>query len=162
MSGKMNDSDNALRGWLSLLSAANNLKKTVDARLRAEFGLSISRFDVLAALERAGPQGLRAGALSQQLMVTEGNTTQVTAPLIRDGLVARRQDEQDGRAAIFGLTEKGEKLFADMAKAHRGWIEDAFSDFSPAQLEAFRWQLGNIKSPGGPAKQSGGKERDAA
>lgn len=155
-------SDNALRSWLALLSAANALKKSVDARLRSEFGLSISRFDVLAILDRAGPQGLRAGALSQQLMVTEGNTTQVTAPLIRDGLVARRQDKEDARAANFRLTKKGERLFAQMAKAHRGWIEEAFDDFSPQQLESFRRQLGKINPHGPGAKEQGGKERNAA
>lgn len=162
MSGAAASADNALRGWLSLLSAANALKKTVDARLRAEFGVSISRFDVLAALDRAGAQGLRAGALSQQLMVTEGNTTQVTAPLVRDGLVARRQDKKDGRAAIFTLTRKGAALFAEMAAAHRGWIEEAFENFSPKELESFRQELGKIKPQGALTTKAGGKERNAA
>lgn len=162
MNGTMSNADNALRSWLALLNAANILKKSVDARLRNEFGLSISRFDVLAVLDRAGPAGLRAGALSQHLMVTEGNTTQVTAPLIRDGLVARRQDKKDARVANFRLTKKGERLFAEMAKAHRRWIDEAFDGFSPAQLESFRRQLGKINPHGPRAKESGGKERDAA
>jgi len=162
MSSAATDSDNALRGWLSLLAAANALKKTVDARLRAEFGVSISRFDVLAALNRAGAQGLRAGALSQELMVTEGNTTQVAAPLVRDGLVVRRQDKQDKRAAIFTLTRKGATLFAKMAAAHRGWIEEAFEDFSAAELESFRRELCKIKLQGAMMKNAGGKERNAA
>ncbi len=142
----MKNENDPLRSWLALLGTANGLKKTFDTRMRAEFGLSISRFDVLAALDRAGPDGLRAGALSQQLMVTEGNTTQVTAPLIRDRLVTRAADRQDGRAAIFKLTAKGEKTFAAIAAAHRQWVDSAFAALKPAELEQFRRMLGKINA----------------
>jgi len=140
----LTDRSDSLRSWLALLSTANGLKKNVDTRLRVEFGLSISRFDVMAALGRAGSDGLRAGAMSQQLMVTEGNVTQVTAPLIRDGIVARASDKQDGRVAIFRLTRKGVKLFRAMAESHRRWIEESFADLSPSQLANFRRLLDKI------------------
>lgn len=137
----------ALRAWLSLLAASNGLKKAVDTRFRNQFGLSIARFDVLSALERAGDEGLRAGALTRRLMVTEGNTTQVTAPLIRDGLVVRCIDPADGRAAIFRITREGERLFAEMAKAHGAWIDQAFSNMSASQLKALRRLLNRITMP---------------
>ena len=87
--------------------------------MRARFGLSISRFDVLAALDRAGDAGLTAGALTSHLKVTEGNTTQVTAPLIKDGLVRRTVSREDGRVAIFQLTRRGQRLFDEMAAINR-------------------------------------------
>ncbi len=138
----------ALRAWLELLSASNGIKKFIDTSLRREFGVSISRFDILSALERAGADGLRAGDLSQQLMVTEGNTTQVTAPLIRDGLVKRAPCTEDGRVAIFRLTRKGEKLFREMAAENRLWVADAFSTLSENQLKSFRRLLGMLSLPG--------------
>lgn len=144
----MTDDDrNALRAWLDLLTASNAIKKSVDTAMRQEFGVSISRFDVLSALDRAGPEGARAGDLSQRLMVTEGNITQVTAPLIRDGLVKRTPSREDGRVAIFRLTKKGQRLFAEMAEEHRQWVADAFSEFSSSQIATFRRLLGKLNLP---------------
>lgn len=144
----MTDEDrNALRAWLDLLTASNAIKKSVDTTLRREFGVSISRFDVLSALDRAAPSGLRAGDLSQRLMVTEGNITQVTSPLIRDGLVRRAVNRDDKRVAIFKLTKKGHRLFAQMADEHRHWVSEAFSGLSETQIISFRKLLGKLNLP---------------
>lgn len=140
----MNDDREALRAWLDLLAASQGLKKAVDTGFRSRFGHSISRFDVLSALTRAGADGLRAGALTERLMVSDGATTQVTAPLIREGLVRRIADPNDGRAAIFSLTKKGGKIFADMAAEHRAWIDDAFAALSPREMKALRRLLSQI------------------
>jgi DNA-binding MarR family transcriptional regulator len=153
----MSDPREALRTWLALLGAAGALKKSVDARLRERFDLSISRFDVLSALERAGPEGLRAGALSQRLMVTEGNTTQVTAPLLRDGLVERRSTADDGRVAIFRLTRKGRALFERAAGAHRDWIAAAFAGLPNADAQSLRALVARLRVP-----DDRPKEEDAA
>ncbi|MEE2692188.1 MAG: MarR family transcriptional regulator [Pseudomonadota bacterium] len=144
MNGGNVDRD-ALRAWLDLLAAAGALKKSIDAKLRDGFGLSISRFDVLAALDRAGAGGLRAGALSARLKVTEGNTTQVTAPLIRAGLVRRAASDKDGRVAIFRLTAKGRRLFAEVADTHRRWVAEAFSGLDADEVAAFRTLLGKLE-----------------
>src|SRR5262249_27516661 len=93
---------------------------------------SISRFDVLAALDRAGEDGLTGGGLSQRLRVTEGNTTQVTAPLIEAGLVRRSVSPSDGRIATFQLTTKGRARFAPMAADNR-WRAAAFRPTTPAK-----------------------------
>jgi DNA-binding MarR family transcriptional regulator len=140
----MSDDREAVRAWLALLAAARGLEKAVDTGLRSRFGHSISRFDVLSALDRAGADGLRAGALTERLMVSDGATTQVTAPLIREGFVKRAPDPNDGRVAIFSLTKKGEKTFAEMAAEHRAWIDDAFAQLSPAQMKTLRRLLAQI------------------
>lgn len=153
----MTDNKEAVRAWLALLAASQGLKKAVDTGFRSRFGHSISRFDVLSALDRAGPEGLRAGALTERLMVSDGATTQVTAPLIREGFVKRAADPGDRRAAIFSLTKKGEKIFADMAAEHRAWIDDAFAQLSPAQMKSLRRLLSQI-SPAAIARS----RKDAA
>ena len=140
----MSDDRDALRTWLDLLRASNAIKKFTDTEFRSQFGLSISRFDVLSALDRAGPRGLRAGALSQQLMVTDGNTTQVTAPLIRDGLVKRKTMREDARVAIFSLTKKGARTFARMAAEHKDWIGEMFAGLSKTEKATFRKLLGKL------------------
>ena len=143
----MSEDREALRAWLALLGASNAIKKGVDARLRQRFGLSISRFDVLAALDRAGEDGLTGGGLSQRLRVTEGNTTQVTAPLIEAGLVRRNVSPSDGRIAIFQLTKKGRALFARMADENRRWVAETFSPLTSAQIATLRGLLTSLAPP---------------
>jgi DNA-binding MarR family transcriptional regulator len=136
-----------LRAWLALLSAAERIKKDIDAKMRARFGLSISRFDVLAALDRAGDAGLTAGELTSHLKVTEGNTTQVTAPLIKDGLVRRTVSAEDGRVAIFALTKRGQRIFDDMAEINRTWVAEAFAPLGPAQISTLQALLHTLNHP---------------
>jgi DNA-binding MarR family transcriptional regulator len=143
----MSDGRDPLRAWLALLSAANRIKKSVDARMRQQFSLSLSRFDVLAALDRAGEPGLTAGALSSYLKVTEGNTTQVTTPLIAAGLVRRTVSANDRRVAIFQMTRKGQRIFAEMAAANREWIADVFAVLTPTQITSLRRTLGQLNYP---------------
>lgn len=153
----LTDRKEALRAWLDLLAASQGLKKAVDTGFRSRFRHSISRFDVLSALDRAGAGGLRAGALTERLMVSDGATTQVTAPLIREGLIKRNVDPKDGRVAIFTLTRKGERIFADMAAEHRQWIDEAFAGLSPRELKTLRRLLSQI-SPAAIARS----RKDAA
>jgi DNA-binding MarR family transcriptional regulator len=137
----------ALRAWLALLGTANAVKKGVDLRLRQRFGLSIARFDVLAALDRAGEDGLTAGTLTAWLKVSEGNTTQVTAPLVAAGLVERERDPDDGRVAIFRLSDAGRARFAAMAAENRRWIDTAFAGLDPNDIAALRRRLAGIVAP---------------
>lgn len=122
------------RSWLSLLRSANHIKKTIDARLKAEFSQSISRFDVMAALYRHKSGPLRAGELSRQLFVSDGNTTQLMTRLLRDKLVSRKTDTQDARVVLYKLTSKGTRLFERMAKEHNRWLENLFEGMSAAQV----------------------------
>jgi DNA-binding MarR family transcriptional regulator len=149
----MSDAREPLRAWLALLGVSGALKKNIDARMRSRFGLSLSRFDVLAALDRAGECGLNGGALSAQLKVTEGNTTQVTAPLVAQGFVSRSVSRADARVAIFKLTAKGRRLFDRMAEANRAWVAGAFAGLSPAQVAQLRALLAAIETAPAAAEE---------
>ncbi len=133
-----------LRAWIVLLGKSNVLKKIIDGRLKAQFGVSISRFDVLSALERGGENGLKAGELTRMLVVSDGNTTQVTNKLVRDGLVVRSIGKKDRRCVIYTLTRDGAGLFKTMADGNRGWIADAFSNFTDSDLELLIILLGKL------------------
>ncbi|MCJ9429957.1 MarR family winged helix-turn-helix transcriptional regulator [Kordiimonas marina] len=116
----------ALRAWLRLLNGSNQIRKTLQARLQAAHGMSLSRFDVLANLYRAPEGGVRLSDLSKQLMVSNGNVTQVMAPLMKEGLVERQASPEDGRVATAKLTAVGRTLFEAMAADHALWVEELF------------------------------------
>lgn len=126
----MIENANITKAWLSLLKVSNSIKKSIDQQFRAQFNISISRFDVLSALQRGGRNGLRAGDLSRELIVSDGNTTQIMGKLVRDGLVFKRTDPKDARAVIYSLSDEGVSLFSQMAVAHSKWIKAAFEGLS--------------------------------
>ncbi|NVJ98825.1 MAG: MarR family transcriptional regulator [Alphaproteobacteria bacterium] len=123
----------SLRTWLRLLSAGNSVRKDLQSRLLAKHGISLSRFDILANLYRAPEGGIRLSELSRQLMVSNGNVTQVLTPLVKEGLVERNQCEDDARAAVAKLSKKGQHLFEKMAKDHASWVSGIFGNMTPEE-----------------------------
>ena len=115
-------SKRALRIWLRLLGCSTLIEQQVRARLRAEFGITLPQFDVLAELDAAdGPQTM--SALSRRLMVSNGNVTGVIDRLERVGLVRRAASAEDRRVQYIALTAAGRRRFATMAAAHERWID---------------------------------------
>jgi DNA-binding MarR family transcriptional regulator len=111
----------ALRLWLRLLACTNLIEAGIRSRLRTQFDTTLPRFDLMSQLWRY-PGGLKMNELSRHLMVTGGNVTGIVDPLEQDGLVERTPEPADRRAYRVRLTRAGRKAFAEMARAHEGWI----------------------------------------
>ena len=103
-----------LRLWVRLLRAVRVVEVDLRRRLRAEFGETLPRFDVMAALARA-KTGMTMTEVSRHLMVSNGNVTGIIDRLVTEGLVVRISDTQDRRATLVRLTPKGLRHFARMA-----------------------------------------------
>jgi DNA-binding MarR family transcriptional regulator len=119
----------SLKLWLRMLSCTVRIENEIRSRLRATFGITLPRFDLMAQLERH-PDGLRMGELSKRMMVTGGNVTGITDQLEREKLVLRVADPADRRAFSVKLTAAGRRAFAEMATVHEGWIEELLQDIS--------------------------------
>jgi DNA-binding MarR family transcriptional regulator len=118
-----------------MLGCTRDIEKLLQARLAVEFGSTLPRFDVLAALDRH-PEGLTMGALAATLRVSNGNTTGVVRRLEEDGYVTRTTQSNDRRTAVVRLTPAGRTAFATMAAAHEAWVDDLFASLPAAELEA--------------------------
>ncbi|PCI58984.1 MAG: MarR family transcriptional regulator [Kordiimonadales bacterium] len=134
----------ALRAWLKLLRVSGQMRKALQSKLLQAHDVSLSRFDVLANLYRAPPEGIRLSELSKQLMVTNGNVTQVLAPLIKSGLVARHTSKADARSATASLTREGAKRFALMAHDHARWVEELMQGLSKSDQKLVTELLGHL------------------
>ncbi|QGZ41769.1 DNA-binding MarR family transcriptional regulator [Pseudoduganella flava] len=121
------DHHQSLKLWLRMLSCTVRIENEIRARLRARFGITLPRFDLMAQLERH-PDGLRMGELSKRMMVTGGNVTGITNQLEQEGLVARVPDPRDGRAYSVQLTPAGRRAFAKMAQVHEEWVIELLGD----------------------------------
>jgi len=121
-----------LRLWLRILTLHKLINNEVRRRLRRYFGMSLSRFDLLAQLDNT-PSGIRVGELSKRMMVTTGNISGLTDELVVDGLVERTADPFNRRANLVRMTTKGRTLFREAAKINEKWIEDFFSNLSQSE-----------------------------
>src|SRR5215216_3767454 len=100
---------NSVRVWLRLLSCTAAIEKEIQRRF-AERGTTLPRFDMMATLYRH-PDGLTMGALSEAMLVTNGNVTQIAKALVRDGYIELRKAPADRRSSIASLTPEGKQHF---------------------------------------------------
>jgi DNA-binding MarR family transcriptional regulator len=133
-----------LRLWLRMLTCTQLIENQVRANLRERFGTTLSRFDLLAQLERV-PEGLKMNELSRRLMVTGGNVTGTTDQLVTEGLVERVAVHGDRRAFRVRMTPQGRQQFASMALAHESWIVDAFAALSEKEVSSLYRLLNKVK-----------------
>ncbi len=132
-----------LRLWIRLLRTARAIEAELRERLRVQFATTLPQFDVMAALARKST-GMTMTELSRFLMVSNGNVTGIIDRLVVDRLVLRQAPAEDRRAIVVRLTPKGATQFAQIAKAHEGWVDALLSDFDSVQTEAMIQHLDGL------------------
>src|SRR5512134_1625484 len=135
----------ALRVWLRLLTCTQLIERRVRSGLREEFGTTLPRFDLMAQLERHR-EGLKMNELSRLLMVTGGNVTAIVDQLEKEGLVERLDEPDDRRAFRIRLTRAGQRSFAEMARAHEGWIAELLGGLTRKEHEELLKLLAKLKT----------------
>lgn len=138
------DSKGKLRLWLRALTFTNLVEGRVRTRLRGEFGVTLPRFDVMAALHEA-PEGISMSEVSRRLMVSNGNVTGIAERLEKEGLICRRPRPGDRRSQVVRLTEAGRTAFEAMAVEHEGWIAAMLSGLSEEEVDQLHHLLGKAK-----------------
>jgi DNA-binding MarR family transcriptional regulator len=135
----------ALKVWLRLLACTNRIEAQIRARLRAEFDITLARFDLLAQLE-CDAGGLKMSELSKRLMVSGGNVTGLADELEKEGLVVREEDPADRRACALKLTPAGRALFDRMAVVHEQWVIELLTGLNDAEQTQIYRLLAKLKA----------------
>jgi DNA-binding MarR family transcriptional regulator len=123
-----------LRLWVRLLRAARPIEAELRRRLGRKFGITLPKFDVMAALARR-EAGMTMTEVSRLLMVSNGNVTGLVDRLVAEGLVIRTANEKDRRATFVRLTRKGLRLFETMAEAHERWVNEILASLNDEQSQ---------------------------
>lgn len=126
-----------LRTWLRLLRITRSTENHLREFLRTRFDTTLPRFDVAAALYRAGAP-LKMSDLSQLLLVSNGNSTAVVSRLEREGKVRRVVSRGDRRVVLVALTEAGRAWFREVAAAHEREVDRVFAGLGPEELSQLR------------------------
>ncbi len=124
-----------LKLWIRMLRVTRSAEAELREFLRVEHQSTLPRFDVMAALHRAG-HALTMSELSRVLLVSNGNTTTVVARLESDGLVRRTPSAADRRIVHVALTDDGLRHFEQLAADHEARVDVLFAGVSSADLDA--------------------------
>ena len=106
--------------------------------------MTLPQFDLMAQLDRV-PDGLTMTALSERLMVSNGNVTGIVTRLVADDLVERQTAKTDRRSFVVRLSRKGSLLFREMAEKHEGWINQMFEQLPEAEIASLMQLLAQTK-----------------
>ncbi len=126
-----------LRAWIRLLRLTRQSEKHLRGFLRDNYNTTLPRFDVMAALHRAG-QPVKMSDLSRALLVSNGNATNVVDRLEKDGLAERRSVRNDRRVAEVRLTDAGRQEFETLAAAHEAEVNKLFAGLGANELDVIR------------------------
>jgi DNA-binding MarR family transcriptional regulator len=131
-----------------LLHAHRTLMRSVEARLRAEHGLSANDFEALLRLSRDEHGAMRRIDLAERLRLTPSGVTRLLDGLEEAGLTGRRDCPADARVTYSVITETGREMLRQSSCTHAAVCDELIgSHLSPAELEELSGLLGRL--PGG-------------
>jgi DNA-binding MarR family transcriptional regulator len=116
----------AFAAWRDLLLAHHRSVRAIEAALDAAGAIPLSWYDVLLEL-RAAPDGLRMQELGERAVLSRTRVSRLVDELEAAGLVARRPDPDDRRAAIASITPAGEAAFRATAPIYLAKIDEHFN-----------------------------------
>lgn len=114
--------------WVRRLTRINQMLRR---RARLDGGLTLAQADVLALIDDLGQA--RVTELAERRHCSQPAASQLVERLVGDGLVVRRVDDGDRRAAHVELTAEGRRLLST-ARAHSAaLIAERIMTLTPAE-----------------------------
>jgi DNA-binding MarR family transcriptional regulator len=101
----------------------------------AEHDVEWSAHMLLKLIQHEGP--MRASALSDCLKQDPSTISRQVAALVKDGLLERRADPDDGRASLLALTPKADAVLADHEKVRLDFFARTLDGWSDQDLRRF-------------------------
>jgi DNA-binding MarR family transcriptional regulator len=130
-----------------LVRFETELWNAIDARLRADFDLPLSRFEPMQII--AGRQNCRVYDIADELMITVGGTSKLVDRIEASGHCVRRPNPHDGRSSILELTPAGRRLLARATEAFEDELNARFGAvLPPRSLEQFHAFLTLLRAAG--------------
>jgi DNA-binding MarR family transcriptional regulator len=117
-----------MRAWQTLLDVTTGVLGALDGELRAEHGLTLGDYEVLAHLSEAPDHSERMTDLAARLRLSPSGITRRIDGLVREGLVERRRCPSDRRGSSAVLTAKGMRRLQQAAPTHLRGVRAHFVD----------------------------------
>jgi DNA-binding MarR family transcriptional regulator len=92
-------------------------------RAAEKMGLRPQQHQALLAIKGTPGEHVTIGILAERLGIRHNSTVELIDRLIMKGLVERRHNPKDHRQVIIDVTNRAERILADLSLAHRNEIK---------------------------------------
>lgn len=107
-----------------------HLWNDIEARLRAEVGITLTFYEFLTVMSEAG--SCRVADLADDLSITPSGTSRIVDRMERDGLVRRLPNAGDRRSSLVAMTPHGQQKHSEATVV----VEDALAELVASHLSA--------------------------
>jgi DNA-binding MarR family transcriptional regulator len=133
------------RAWRSFIYTHASVVPTLGRELMAAVGMTLTQFEVLQRLRRAGTRGSRMSDLASRLVLSPSGVTRAVAQLERRGLVERSVFQADRRGSLATITPEGRAVLRRATSLHvQGLREHFLTHMSRVELEQLVTTLGAV------------------
>lgn len=122
----------AEREFLRALSAAGRVHRVIAAEIHRMVGVPSTQVGILFSIGSA--DGLRVNELAEMHLVDPSVASRQVAPLEKEGLVERRPDPRDGRAAQLRVTDAGRDAMARALAAYHDAARPALRSWTTEEI----------------------------
>jgi DNA-binding MarR family transcriptional regulator len=123
------------RRLAAAMFAMGKQQASIVARISKVGGIDRSAIFLLKTLVGMGPS--RASALATAVHSDPSTVSRQVAALVRDGLVERRADQEDGRASLLAATPAGIALLEEQRRRMGISLARVVQHWSPEDLDRF-------------------------
>lgn len=146
-------SDYQLAGFLpyQLSIASNAVSDLIAQRYRSRFGLKITEWRVIAVLGDAQMQGgrLTQRDLTEATLMDKVAVNRACKVLEERGLIARLDNENDGRSHLLALTEEGEAIHHEVMPIAKATEREILAGLDADEEAALRSMLAKLRARAG-------------
>jgi DNA-binding MarR family transcriptional regulator len=115
---------------IRLIRLINSVK--VHAAAKQRHGVEFSSYVLLFQLVRTGPQ--RLSSLAECVHADASTVSRQVSTLVEHGLVEKRPDELDRRAALLAATDAGLELFRRMRRERNAMFNDVLDSWTTDEI----------------------------
>jgi DNA-binding MarR family transcriptional regulator len=128
----------AIEAWVRLLRGHAATRRSLDAQLQGDHGLTVNDYEALLLLSRADGNRMRRVDLADRVQLTASGVTRLLDGLERQGLVEKATCAADARVTYAVLTDAGRSKLEEAACSHvaaiRGVFEERYTEAELATL----------------------------
>ena len=136
-----------------LIRFETELWDAVDARLRAEFDLPLSRLEPMRIIARH--PSCRVYDVAEELSITIGGTSKLVDRIEAAGHCVRRANPNDRRSSIIELTPAGRRILAKAGKAFEEQLQIRIGSAVPGRsLQQFHATLVKLRAANAGADEA--------
>jgi len=124
-----------LRLWVRMLASSTRVVQILNKRMKKNTPLTLAKFDVLVAIDRAPGGVITMSELSRMLLVSNANTTGMVGRLMKDGFVEKWALPTDRRVYSVAMSSEGRKTLKQAIAIHKGWVDELLGNIDETKKD---------------------------